>query len=100
MNISIWKKNIIKWIHSISWCNYNTTGNITKVLHYCSNNPTFTTGSLGEFKQVTFIGDPKVYITTIGLYNDRQELLAVAKLSRPVIKSFVNECVIKCKLDW
>ena len=65
-----------------------------------SNNPSFTTGSVGEFKQPTFIGDPKTYITTIGLYNDSRELLAVAKLSKPVLKSFKNESLIRVKLDF
>jgi len=65
-----------------------------------SNNPTFTTGTVGELAQPTFIGDPKSYITTVGLYNDRQELLAVAKLSQPVQKSFSKEALIKCKLDF
>lgn len=65
-----------------------------------SNNPSFTTGSVGEFSQVTFVGDPKTYITTIGMYNDNQELLAVAKLSKPVQKSFQNEALIKVKLDF
>ena len=65
-----------------------------------SNNPTFTTGSVGEFKQPTFIGDSKVYATTVGLYNDRQELLAVAKLSQPIQKSFNSEVLIKCKIDY
>lgn len=65
-----------------------------------SNNPTFTTGSVGEFKQPTFIGDSKVYLTTVGLYNDRQELLAVAKLSQPIQKSFNSEVLVKCKIDY
>jgi len=65
-----------------------------------SNNPSFVTGSVGEFAQPTFIGDPKVYITTIGLYNDRQELLAVAKLSQAVQKSFSKEALVKVKLDF
>lgn len=65
-----------------------------------SNNPSFTTGSVGEFSQATFIGDPKTYITTVGMYNDNQELLAVAKLSQPVQKSFQNEALIKVKLDF
>jgi len=65
-----------------------------------SNNPSFVTGSVGEFAQPTFINDPKTYITTIGMYNDRQELLAVAKLSQPVQKSFSNEALIKVKLDF
>ncbi len=45
-----------------------------------SNNPSYVTGSVGELSQTTFVGDPKTYITTVGLYNDSQELLAVAKL--------------------
>jgi len=65
-----------------------------------SNNPSFITGSVGEFAQPTFINDPKTYITTIGMYNNRQELLAVAKLSQPVQKSFSNEALIKVKLDF
>ena len=65
-----------------------------------SNNPSYTTGSVGEFSQPTFIGDPKTYITTVGMYNDSQELLAIAKLSQPIQKSFQNEALIKVKLDF
>jgi hypothetical protein len=65
-----------------------------------SNNPSFTTGSVGEFRQQTFIGDPKVYVTTVGLYNDQRELLAVAKLSKPLLKSFSREALIRVKLDY
>ncbi len=65
-----------------------------------SNNPTFVTGSNGDINQATFIKDPKTYITTVGLYNDRQEMLAVAKLSKPLLKSFTREALIKVKLDF
>jgi hypothetical protein len=65
-----------------------------------SNNPTFVTGSLGQLTYSTFINDPQTYITTVGLYNDRRELLAVAKLSRPLLKSFTREALIKVKLDF
>ena len=65
-----------------------------------SNNPTFVSGSNGRFVQASFIGDPKVYITTIGMYNDRRELLASAKLSQPLLKSFTREALIKVKLDF
>jgi len=65
-----------------------------------SNNPTFVTGSVGEFVQSTFERDPKVYITTVGLYDDANELLAVAKTSKPVEKSFDKEVAIKVKLDF
>jgi len=65
-----------------------------------SNNPTFVTGSVGAFVQATFENDPHVYITTVGLYDDANELLAVAKTSQPVEKSFDKEIAIKVKLDF
>jgi len=65
-----------------------------------SNNASYTTGSVGLIRNSDFIGDPKTYITTIGLYNDQQELLAIAKLSQPVLKSFAREQLIRVKLDY
>ena len=65
-----------------------------------SNNPTFVSGSVGQFAQSLFERDPHVYITTVGLYDDSNELLAVAKTSKPVEKSFDKEIAIKVKLDF
>ena len=65
-----------------------------------SNNPTFVSGSVGAFVQPLFERDPHVYITTVGLYNDANELLAVAKTSKPIAKSFDKEVAIKVKLDF
>lgn len=65
-----------------------------------SNNPSYVTGSVGQIAQTTFVGDPKTYVTTVGLYNDSQELLAVAKLSKPLLKSFQREALIRVKLDF
>ena len=44
--------------------------------------------------------NPKVFITTVGLYNNASELLAVAKLSQPVAKDFTKEALIRVKLDY
>ncbi len=65
-----------------------------------SNNPSFVTGSLGQLAFSTFVQDPQVYLTTVGLYNERKEMLAVAKLSKPVLKAFTREALIKVKLDF
>ena len=65
-----------------------------------SNNPTFVTGQVGTFVNSSFEKDPKVYITTVGLYDDGNELLAVAKTSQPIAKSFDKEIAIKVKLDF
>ncbi len=65
-----------------------------------SSNPTFTTGSNGDFTIPTFYKNPKSFITQVGLYNDNNELLAVAKLSKPLLKSYSREAIIKVKLDF
>tara|TARA_R110000803_G_scaffold42850_6_gene91774 strand:+ start:28506 stop:29723 length:1218 start_codon:yes stop_codon:yes gene_type:complete len=65
-----------------------------------SNNPSFVTGSFGELKYTTFVNDPQTFITTIGLYNNNRELLAVAKLSQPLLKNKTKETLIKVKLDF
>ena len=66
-----------------------------------TNNPTFTSGSSdGSFQESTFERDPRTYITTIGLYNDANEMLAVAKTSQPIAKSFDKEVLIAVKLDF
>ena len=65
-----------------------------------SQNPTYYTGSNAEIRNSTFIQDPKAYITTVGLYNESNELLAVAKLSQPLLKSRDREAVIKVRLDF
>ena len=65
-----------------------------------SNNPSYVTGSLGEMKYTTFVNDPQAYITTVGLYNNNRELLAVAKLSQPLLKNKTKEILVKVKLDF
>lgn len=65
-----------------------------------SNNPTFVTGSDGSFAEASFERDPKTFITTVGLYNDANELLAVAKTSQPIAKSYDKEVLIAVKLDF
>ncbi len=65
-----------------------------------SENPSFISGSTGEVIFNDFINNPQTYITTVGLYNDNNELLAVSKLSRPLPKDFVRELNIRMKLDF
>ena len=65
-----------------------------------SSNPTFTSGSNGKFTVPTFYKNPKTFITQVGLYNDDNELLAIAKLSKPLMKSYSREAIIKVKLDF
>jgi len=65
-----------------------------------SNNPSYVTGSLNSIKYNSFKSNPVSYITTIGLYNDYYDLLAIAKISKPIKKTFNNEYMFKVKLDF
>jgi hypothetical protein len=64
-----------------------------------TNNPTYQKGTEGEISD-DFLGNPKVFITTVGLYNEQKELLAIGKLSRPVQKDYVTEALFTLKLSY
>lgn len=66
-----------------------------------SNNPTYVTGSVGKIiDAITKRGVPLSYVTGIGLYNDSNQLLATAKLSKPLFKQPGTEALIKIRLDF
>jgi hypothetical protein len=65
-----------------------------------SQNPSFSTGDNAQLVHNSFITDPTTYITTVGLYNIHNELLAVAKLSQPFKKDQNTEALIKVRLDY
>lgn len=70
-----------------------------------TTNPTYVYGpeydlERGKIKNQCFVQHPTTYITTIGLYNNRQELLAIAKLSKPIKKTKENDVLIKIRLNW
>jgi len=68
-----------------------------------STNPTYvldTADKKGHIKHDCFIENPVTYITTVGLFNDKNEMLAVAKLNKPIQKSYDNDILIKIRLNW
>jgi len=64
-----------------------------------STNPSNITGS-GELRHAVMVNTPQAYITTVGLYNDSNDLVAVAKLSKPLLKDFTKEALVRIKLDY
>ena len=64
-----------------------------------TTNPSMISGS-GDFNFPSLVNNPQTYITTVGMYNDNNELLAVAKLSKPLVKDFTKEALIRVKLDF
>ncbi len=64
-----------------------------------TTNPSFTDNT-GTLNNDSFIDNPTTFITTIGLYNDANDLVAVAKVSQPITKDFTKEALIRVKLDY
>ena len=65
-----------------------------------SNNPTFVSGSLNELRQATMKGNPNTFISSVQLYNDAGDMVAVGNLSTPLKKNFSSEATIKVKLTY
>jgi hypothetical protein len=87
---------------------FNNSTEINSTIYFCrlpvnkfnySANPTYLSASKLRVKNEA--GDlPVSYVTTVGLYNARNELLAVAKLSEPLKKTPQNELTIRVRLDY
>jgi len=90
----------------------------TSVSYFCrataphfnaTNNPTFYSGSLqpegdtqpnGELQNLEMEGNPTTFITTVGLYDANDTMVAVGRLSKPIKKNFYEEAVIKVNLTY
>ena len=92
----------------ISNISFNNTTEINSTVYFCrapankfnySANPTYVSGSKIRVKNIGQ-DNPVAYVTTVGLYNAANELLAVAKLSEPLRKSVDNELTIRVRLDY
>jgi len=64
-----------------------------------SNNPTVTTDNSGSIASFATGSDFSPYVTTVGLYNENSELLAVAKLSQAVSLSSVTDTTFVIRYD-
>jgi hypothetical protein len=87
---------------------FNNTTELNSTIYFCraastkfnySSNPTYTTGSKLRVKSVA-TDTPVSYITTVGLYDSNNELLAIAKLSEPLKKDPTNEITLRVRLDY
>tara|TARA_Y100001963_G_scaffold156877_1_gene251567 strand:- start:475 stop:1596 length:1122 start_codon:yes stop_codon:yes gene_type:complete len=65
-----------------------------------SNNPTFVSGSLNELRATKMKGNPQTFITSVQLYNNAGDMVAVGNLSTPLKKNFSSEATIKVKLTY
>jgi hypothetical protein len=87
---------------------FNNTTELNSTIYFCrvnhnefnySTNPTYTSASQINVK-VDAKDSAVSYITTIGLYNAQNELLAVAKTSEPLVKTPEDELTLRVRLDY
>jgi hypothetical protein len=95
-------------LHRINNIQFNNTTELNSTVYFCrvnhnefnySSNPTYLEDSRMRVKTQS-TDEPVAYITTVGLYNDRNELLATAKLSEALKKSPSTEFTIRARLDY
>jgi len=88
--------------------NFNNTTELNSTIYFCranhnefnySSNPTYVSASKIRVKNEA-LDQPVSYVTTIGLYSQNNELLAVAKLSEPYKKTSTNEVTYRVRLDY
>jgi len=103
--------NIWQMIDKGSYFRARTTENVQSTHYFCrvknyefnySTNPTWVSGSNNEILD-DFYAEPKTFITTVGLYDgdsDSGQLVAVAKVSRPIPKDTETEALIKVMLSF
>ena len=65
-----------------------------------TENPSYISGSTGEIIYPILVDSPQTFISSVGLYNDNNECVAVAKLSKPLQKDFTKELLLRVKLDF
>jgi len=94
--------------HRVENIAFNNTTELNSTIYFCrinnndfnySANPTYLSESKLRVKRTT-TDAPVSYITTVGLYSDDNELLAVAKLSEPLRKDPTNEMILRVRLDY
>ena len=94
--------------HRIQNIQFNNTVELNSTIYFCrvnhndfnySSNPTYLNSSKIRVKEIS-TDEPVSYITTVGLYSENNELLAVGKLSEPLKKTPANEFTIRARLDY
>ena len=95
--------------HRLQNLQFNNTTEINSTVYFCrmphnkfnySSNPTYLNAGSIRVKNNSRNNPPISYITTVGLYNSQNELLAVAKLSEPLRKDPTNELTLRVRLDY
>ena len=65
-----------------------------------TNNPTYVSGASAEWRVPSFKGDPHSFVSTVGLFDESKKLVAVGRLSKPMLKNRWTELIFKVRLTY
>ena len=107
------KQNALRFVNCLrgpsSFLKIRSEEDQTSVSYFCrlragdanfSNNPTYVSGSENKIRHKEMSGNPQTFISAVGLEDANENLIAVAKLSKPLRKNFSSEATIKVKLTY
>lgn len=96
--------------HNLQAVNFHNQTNLYSTIYFCratnsefnySSNPTFVDDNQRILvTSGSNILQTRTYITTVGLYDANDNLLAVAKINKPITKSPDTESVFRIRLDY
>lgn len=96
---STYSRHNLRWKSKQPIYTYNINCTVRESEFNFTYNPSAVTGSQNFIQTNISDNDFRPYITTIGLYNNAHELLAVAKLNRPVPRSNNVDMTFVIKFD-
>lgn len=97
--LSTYSRHKLRWKSNQPIYTYNVHCNVKDSEMNFTYNPSATTGSFGKISNNVTGSAFTPYITTIGLYNNANQLLAVAKTNRPIQKTHNTDMTFVVKID-
>lgn len=97
--ISTYSRHKLRWKSNLPIYTYNVHCKVKDSEMNFTYNPTAISGSNGELASYVTGSTFSPYITTVGMYNDANELIAVAKTGRPINKPLNTDMTIVVKID-
>lgn len=96
---STYARNRLRWKSNLPIYTYNINCKVKDSEMNLTYNPSVYTGSTGQLNDNITGSDFSPFFTSVGLYNDANQLLAVAKTGRPIPKSNKSDTTVVVKID-
>ena len=104
-----WDEEITTFVENTNvTCSFSSSNTIFETQYKCTvgeneynytQNPSITSGSNGDALNFVTGSFFTPYITTVGLYNDKKDLIAIGKLSQPLPISKTTDTTILLNMD-